>query len=60
MDDIRQESANEGPIFSLNKKLCRQSLNIKFGIHVEISIAFKTKQCIPRYTVVSGETTWCV
>ena len=36
-----QESSNEGQIFNLNTKLYRQSLNKKFGTHVEKSMVFK-------------------
>ena len=41
MNDIRQERPNEGPILNFNKRLYKQSLNKKFGIHVEKSIVLK-------------------
>ena len=38
MDNIRQEKPNEGPILmKFNKRHYRQSLNQKFGTHIEKS-----------------------
>ena len=42
MDPIRQERPNEDPILNFNKTHYRQSLNKKFGKHVEKSMVFKT------------------
>ena len=59
MEDIRQERSNKGPILSFNKRLSRQSLNKKFGIHFEKSMVFKTlknkQSIIPGNKVVSGK-----
>ena len=49
MSNIRQERPNEGPILNVNKQGIWQSLNKKFGTHVQKSMVFKTlknKQCI--------------
>ena len=42
MDDIRQERPNEGPILNFNKRLYGESLNRKFGTHIEKYMFFKT------------------
>ena len=42
MDGNRQERPKEDLILSFNKRHYRQSLNKKFGTHVENYMAFKT------------------
>ena len=41
MDDITQESPNEGSILNFHKRHYRQSLNKTIGTHVEKSMVFK-------------------
>ena len=41
MGDIRQENPKKGSISDFNKRLYRQSLSKKFGIHIEKFIVFK-------------------
>ena len=42
MDDIRQERPNDGQILNIDTIHYRQSLNRKFGTHVEKSMVFKS------------------
>ena len=60
MDNIRQEKSNEGPILKVNKRKTWQSLNKKFGTHIEKFMVFKTmkkkKFVITRNKVISGNT----
>ena len=34
MDDIMREKLNIGPTLNFNERLCRQSLNNKYGTHI--------------------------
>ena len=56
MDNIRQE----GPNLNIHKRVIWQSLNKKFGTHIEKSMVFKTfknKQCIAlRSKFISGKS----
>ena len=40
MDDIMYEKLNVGPTLYFNEKLYRQSLNKKFGTHINKSMIF--------------------
>ena len=40
MDDIMREKLNIGPTLNFNEKLYRQSLNNKFGTHINKSMIF--------------------
>ena len=40
MDDIMCEKLNIGPTLNLNERLYRQSLNKKFGTHINKSMIF--------------------
>ena len=49
MGNIRQERSNDGPNLKVNRQNIWQSLNKKFGTHVEKSMVLKSlesKQCI--------------
>ena len=48
MDDIMYQKPNIGPTFNFNEKLYRQSLNKKFGTHINKSMFFNA---LKRYTV---------
>ena len=48
MDDIMYEKLNIGPTLYFNEKLYGQSLNKKFGTHINKSIIFNA---LKRYTV---------
>ena len=60
MDDIMYKKLNIGTILNFNEKLYRQSLNKKFGTHINKSTVFnamKDKQCIiPINKVISGKS----
>ena len=61
MDNIGQEKPKKGPMLNVNEKLYRQSLNKKFGTHIEKPMVFKTfknKQSILRNKVISGKHPW--
>ena len=61
MGNIRHERPNEGPILNVNEQGIWQSLNKKFGPHVQKSMVFKTfknTQCIiSRNKVISRKPT---
>ena len=40
MDDIMREKLNIGPTLNFNERLYRQSLNKKFGEHINKSMVF--------------------
>ena len=40
MDDIMREKINIGPTLNFNERLCRQSLNKKFGTHIKNYMIF--------------------
>ena len=42
MDDIIREKLNIGPTLNFNERLYRQSLNKKFGTHINKSMIFNT------------------
>ena len=42
MDDMMREKLNIGPTLNFNERLYRQSLNKKFGTHINKSIIFNT------------------
>ena len=40
MDNIMREKLNKGPTLNFNERLHRQSLNKKFGTHINKSMMF--------------------